>query len=269
MKIRLPQGKNTVETVWHCIPFNFDADQWKNVKLLDGQNPPNFVLVADKGWVFRKLFYNLPMGYDRGTAGMFEDFIRSYDSEDGIFNNMPLPEWKSAVNPAEKRWQIVFNSKASTNGVDLDVARKIISVNGTTPGNCRRQAVVLLRLVDRTNPHSGMMLYARRRAFDRKTGVQRGQFREDKVFEFFRTLPEQDFLFKPLLKPEFYHLYANGTTDFSGKYSIVTPPFIFEPTCADDFVYGFTGDTPQWKEFIKKNHNPKVSKNKKSNPRKK
>ena len=269
MKFQLPAGKSIVETSWHCIPLNFNIEQWKRVRLLNGQNPPEFVIVADKGWVFRKLFYNLSMGYDRGTAGMFEDFIRSYDSEDGIFNNMPLPEWKTAVAPAEKRWQIVFNSRAASNGVDLDPDRKIISINGTTPGNCRRQAVVLLRLIDRTYPHSGMMLYARNQAFDRKTGVQRGQFREQKVYEFFRTLPEQDFLFKPLLKPEFYHLYANGNTDFSGKYPIITPPFIFEPTYADEFVYGFTGDSPQWKEFIKKNHNPKVVKAKKSNQKKK
>lgn len=263
LKLLLPEGRNVVETTWHCIPFNFTAEQWKNVKLINGQNPPNFVLVADRGWVYRKLFYNLSMGYERGTAGMFEDFIRSYDSEDGIFKNMPLPEWKKEVNPAENRWQIVFNSKAAGNGVDLDLARKIIRINGTTPGNCRRQSVVLLRLIDRTYPHSGMMLYARSQAFDRNTGVQRGQFREQKVYEFFRTLPEQDFLFKPLLKPEFYHLYANGNTDFSGKYPIAAPPFIFEPTYADEFVYGFTGDSPQWKEFIKNNHNPKVNRRRK------
>ena len=267
LKIALPKGKNIVETKWHCIPFNFNAGQWKSVKLLDGQNPPNFVLVADKGWRFRKLFYNLQMGYERGTAGMFEDFVRSYDSEDGIFHNMPLPELKSKVDPAEKRWQIVFNGKAASNGVELDLQKKIIYVNGTTPGNCRRQSVVLLRLIDRTYPHSGMMLYARGQKYDRKSGVQRGQFREDKVFEFFSKLSEQDFLFKPLLKPEFYHLYANGNTDFSGKYPIITPPFIFEPTYADDFVYGFTGDSPQWQEFIKKNDNPPV--NKKKNIRKK
>ena len=261
LKLALVQGKNIVETKWHCVPFNFNAEQWKAVKLLNGQNPPNFVIVADKGWRYRKLFYNIDMGYERGTAGMFEDFVRSYDSEDGIFHNMPLPEWKTAVDPSEKRWQIVFNGKAAVNGVELDLQKKIISINGTTPGNCRRQSVVLLRLIDRTYPHSGMMLYARRQAFDRKSGVQRGQFREDKVYEFFRKLPEQDFLFKPLLKPEFYHLYANGNTDFSGKYPIITPPFIFEPTYADDFVYGFTGDSPQWQEFIKKNHNPPKAKN--------
>ena len=181
---------------------------------------------------------------------------------------MPLPELKSKVDPAETRWQIVFNSKAAENGVSLDLPKKIIAVNGTTPGNCRRQAVVLLRLIDRTYPHSGMLLYARRQAFDRTTGVKRGQFREDKVFEFFSKLPEQDFLFKPLLKPEFYHLYANGTTDFSGKYPVITPPFIFEPTYADDFVYGFTGDSPQWKEFIRKNDNPPVIRNRKKNVRK-
>ena len=114
-----------------------------------------------------------------------------------------------------------------------------------------------------------MMLYARGQKFDRTTGVQRGQFREQKVYDFFRTLPEQDFLFKPLLKPEFYHLYANGNTDFSGKYPIITPPFIFEPTYADEFVYGFTGDSPEWQEFIKKNHNPKTNNRKNNNPRKK
>ena len=63
---------------------------------------------------------------------------------------------------------------------------------------------------------------------------------------------EQDFLFKPLLKPEFYSLYDGGTTDFSGKYPIAAPPFLFEPTYADDFVYGFTGDTPEWREFVRR-----------------
>lgn len=253
-KIALPPGKNRVTAQWHCIPFNFTAAEWEKVALLNGQNPPDFVIVADKGWNFRKLFYNIRLGYEYGTAGMFEDFVRTYDAEDGVFNNMPLPEWKEQVDPSEKRWQIVFNGKADRNGVSIDTGKKIISIDGTTPGNCRRQAVVLLRLMDRRYPHAGMMMYPRKQSFDRNTGVRRGQFREKKVYEFFKTLPEQDFLFKPLLKKEFYNLYANGNTDFSGKYPIVTPPFIFEPTYADDFVYGFTGDSPQWQEFIRKNN---------------
>lgn len=252
-KIALKPGRNTVNTRWHCEVFNFTADTWKKVKLLDGQNPPNFVLVADKGWNYRKLFYNIRLGYEYGTAAMFEDFVKTYDAEDGIFHNMPLPEWADKADPADPRWKLVFNGKAKENGVFINVTDKIIAINGTTPGNCRRQSVVLLRLLDRTYPHAGMMMYPRKQQFDRNTGITRKMFREKKVYDFFRTLPEKDFLFKPLLKEEFHHLYADGTTDFSGKYPIAAPPFIFEPTYTDDFVYGFTGDTPQWLEFIRKN----------------
>ena len=252
-KIALKSGQNSVKAQWHCEVFKFNADTWNKVKLLDGQNPPNFVLVADKGWNYRKLFYNIQLGYEYGTAGMFEDFVKTYDAEDGVFHNMPLPEWADKVDLSDKRWKIVFNGKAKENGVSISVENKIISIDGTTLGNCRRQAVVLLRLMDRTYPHAGMMLYPRKQQFDRNTGLQRGMFREKKVYEFFKTLPEQDFLFKPLFKEEFHYLYADGNKDFSGKYPIAAPPFIFEPTYTDDFVYGFTGDSEKWLEFIRKN----------------
>ena len=252
-KLSLPAGENTVEAVWHCRPFRFTARDWENVHLIDGQNPPNFVLVADPGWRYKKLFYNLTLGYEHGTAAMFEDFVRYYDGEDGRFDNMPLPQWRSRIDPAEKRWQIVFDGHAAKSGVELNVARKIIRVSGKTPGDCRRQAVALLRLMDRTYPHAGMLLNARQRKFDRKTGIQPGMFREKKVYEFFNTLSERDFLFKPLLKREFYSLYDGGTTDFSGKYPIAAPPFIFEPTYADEFVHGYAGDDAAWKRFLETN----------------
>ncbi|MCI5778802.1 MAG: LamG domain-containing protein [Lentisphaeria bacterium] len=251
-RIALIAGNSTVEARWHCRTFLFTAREWAKVRLLNGQNPPDFTLVADRGWRYRKLFYNLTLGYEHGTAAMFEDFVRAYDAEDGIYRNMPLPEWSDRIDPAEKRWQIVFDGHAKRDGVELDLQRKLIRISGTTPGSCRRQAVVFLRLMDRRHPHVGVLLPSRKQRFDRTTGIQPGMFREKKVYEFFRTLSEPDFLFKPLLKSESYSLYDGGTTDFSGKYPIAAPPFIFEPTYADDFVYGFSGETPEWREFIRR-----------------
>ena len=50
-------------------------------------------------------------------------------------------------------------------------------------------------------------------------------------------------------------LYADKVTDFSGKYRMRTTPFIYEPTYDDDFVYGFTEDTPEWRDFFRTNKN--------------
>jgi hypothetical protein len=124
--------------------------------------------------------------------------------------------------------------------------------------------MILLRLMDRRYPHLGMMMMSRNRQYDRKTGLTaeirgvysgRGMFWEKRVADFFMALSEPDFLFKPLLREEYNQLYTDKITDFSGKYQLRTTPFIFEPTYGDDFVYGFTGDTPQWQKFFKTNKN--------------
>lgn len=257
-KVKLPQGESQVRVTWHCRPFGFTAEQWRAAELISGQKEPGFSLVSPKGWMYRHLFYRLPLGFERGTARLFEEFVRYYDAEDGVFNNMPLPKCYTSIRPNSDKWQLVFENHGKEDGVRMDVARKLIFISGPTPGACRRNAVVFLRLMDRRYPHLGCMIYSRGRKFDRTTGIQPGMFREKKVFDFFNTLPEKDFVFKPLLKPEYSELYADGRTDFSGAYTLRQAPFIIEPTYADDFVYGFTGDDEQWKEFMI--GNPHVSK---------
>lgn len=45
-------------------------------------------------------------------------------------------------------------------------------------------------------------------------------------------------LVKPILQREYEPLYADGNTDFAGKYDLRWSPYICEPTCSDNFVHG-------------------------------
>ena len=47
---------------------------------------------------------------------------------------------------------------------------------------------------------------------------------------------------QPVLNKEYEHLYKDGKNDFTGRYRMLTMPFLLEPTFADDFVYGHDGD---------------------------
>ena len=259
--IVLAPGKNKVRAVWHNRALKFTGETWAKVLLFDGQKKPNFSIVADPGYSYRTSFYNLQLGYEYGTAAMYNEFVRCYDAEDGIFDNMPLPKWQTRIDPSTRKWQLVFNGKAKRNGVSIDTNKRLIHIDGTTPGNCRRNSMILLRLMDRRYPHLGMMMMSRNRQYDRKTGLTaeirgvysgRGMFWEKRVADFFMALSEPDFLFKPLLREEYSQLYTDNVTDFSGKYQMLTTPFIYEPTYGDDFVYGFTGDTREWQDFFKK-----------------
>jgi hypothetical protein len=65
--------------------------------------------------------------------------------------------------------------------------------------------------------------------------------RDEKTQAFFRDFADPEFLVKPILKPELEDVYEGGTIDFEGKYALRHPPYLFEPTFDEDYVYGFAG----------------------------
>ena len=250
--LTLPAGKNRIVARYRIAAFDFDAAVWRETDLFS-DNKVNFDLVCEPGYHYKKLYLNMTLGYERGTAGLFEDFVRYYDTEDGILGNLAMPGVFREEQRNNLKWQIVLNGKAVKNKVAIDPEKKLIHIDGTAPGECRRLAVLFLRLMDRKYPHIGTIFPARNNAFDRTRKLERRFFREDRVAKFFQQFPEKDFLHKPLLNREFFHLYGNNTTDFTGKYRMKTPPFLFEPTYGDDFVYGFKEEDPKWRRFFAEN----------------
>ncbi len=105
--------------------------------------------------------------------------------------------------------------------------------------------VVLMRLVDRKYPHVGRFLPpvdAQKRPYLEKGktpwevwGMRGG------TETFYAQFEDKLWLVKPILRPEYEPLYENGNLDFADKYELRWSPYIFEPTYAEDFVYGYDG----------------------------
>lgn len=238
--MQLPRGYSKIELKYHCAPLYFSEEELSKVELIkDGRC--NFIIIADAGYHYRKLDRNFELGFDRGTAMMLTDFIRLYDWEDGILDNMELPEWHSQPIAGISRWQFILQSRAERNGAFIDQGKKHIIVKGTTPGEARRVMVVLMRMIDRKYPRLGSLIpldfYKGR--FDRNHSWKNTAFGKHRDMKFFLDFSDQDFLLKPVLSGENEIFYQNGNCNFTGRYKLKFPPFIIEPTYTDNFVYGF------------------------------
>jgi hypothetical protein len=225
--IRIPRGTCRVVVEYASPVLPFSRDDWDAVELLLDRTT-NFCLITDTSSAF-----------DSGTAGMLNDFVEQYDEEDGTLGNLPKADVYDAAPDASDGWKVFVESDADADPgrVRIDRAAREVHVEGRTPGEARRAMVVLLRLVDRKYPHTGRLFVLRRYGDEPWSKLAR-----EETQDFFANFPDRQFLTKPILKPELEHLYAGGNVDFARKYSLRFSPYIFEPTYADDYVYGFAGD---------------------------
>ncbi len=241
-------GRHVVAAVCRQQTLDFDAATWAQVDLLkDGQN--NVLLVSDPG-VRYEIGENDPsafrIGFERGTASLFNEFLQQYDAEDGILGNL------SEANVVRERpadyagWSIELLQTPEAPGgrVRIDAAAHRIFVEAMTQGHMRRAMVVFMRLVDRKYPHIGRFheLRDRKAAFDPETGVPFDKWIIRKATrDFFEAFPDRHFWAKPILAPEYESLYADGNMDFAGKYTLRRAPFLYEPTFDETYVYGYSG----------------------------
>jgi len=154
-------------------------------------------------------------------------------------------------------WTVVLKNDAlaGPGKVHLDATEREIVLTGRSPGEVRRAMVALLRLMDRKYPHIGRLLPLQSLATPHMPKRAGHSFRpwpvEDPLAtffgndkpsrDFFRGFADRSFALKPILKPECEPLYADDNRDFAGKYAMRFAPYIFEPTYADSFVYGYKG----------------------------
>jgi len=224
--VSLPAGGAAVDVRYQCRPLAFTAEDWEAVELLrDGRT--NVRLVAGSGSAF-----------DRGTAGMLNQFLEQYDVEDGVLGNLEPATVGDSIEGEYPGWTVVVDSDAPVDPARVRIEREArrVVVEGRRPGEARRAMVVLLRLVDRRYPHIGGLFPLKhyQREPWRAMSLETSQ-------EFFREFADPEFLVKPVLKRELEPLYADGNRDFAGRYELAGTPYLFEPTYEDNYVYGFEG----------------------------
>jgi hypothetical protein len=246
--IEIVAGKRTVAFTCVNRTMSLTADQWKAVELIkDGQT--NFCIVADTG-----VTYTIPgakphtfqIGYERGTAGMLNDFVEQYDQEDGAMGNLK-PATIAAEPPADFPGWIVRlqeDPQVTAGRVRVDEPKKELIVEGPTQGEIRRAMVVLMRLVDRKYPHVGRffpLAMNRARYQPGKPVPLEKWIPRDVTRTFYQKFSDPLFLARPILSSAYEALYADDNMDFAGKYALRSSPYLFEPTFGDDYVYGYSG----------------------------
>ncbi len=214
----------TLRITWRNRALDFSAEDWAQVELLrDGA--ANFCVVADCSTPYRA-----------GTAGMLNQFLEQYDEEDGVLGNLAPAAVAEAAPEGFGGWQIVIDDAAEVDPARarVDAAARRVIVEGSTPGEARRALVVLLRMVDRKYPHVGRFNPLKYYGGD-EPWTNLG---DEETQSFFAEFEDPKFLVKPILDREYEGLYADGNLDFAGAYSLREPVCIYEPTYADDYVYG-------------------------------
>ncbi len=255
----LPAGQHRIVIDYRTATLAFTTEEWAQVELLkDGHN--NVQLVADKGTRFAYDKENVlgqpHIGFEFGSANFWNDFLDQYDSEDGIHGNMEHAEFVDEPG-GFAGWQLVFGEAIMLDQeqVRIDTAARQVIIEGPTQGSMRRGIVMLMRMVDRKYPHVGRFhpFRYRKQAFENgdTAPIDKWMVRAGSR-EFFHKIADPLFLAKPILKAEYEGLYADGNMDFAGKYAVKSPPFIFEPTYADPFVYSFSGTG--WRESREELH---------------
>lgn len=246
----IPAGKSLLTVDYSCIPLKFTAQDVQALELFKS-GKVNFRIAADPGWRVNWLYYrNMPLGFDRGTAALLEDFVTVYDWENGIHGDIGSVKWVKTIDPAYPGWHFVLKSDAQENGAAIDPVKRLITVNGTTPGEARRVMMIFMRMIDRRYPHIGPQVplkygstvYSFANPFELK-----GNTAAEKAFrEKFRNA---NIFGQPLLESKYEHLYS-PEADFTGCYKLSFPPFICEPSYADDFVHGYKEDDAEWKKLL-------------------
>ena len=120
--------------------------------------------------------------------------------------------------------------------------------------------MVFLRMLDRRYPHIGPQIPLN--AGGKISGINAPFVLKSSnraIRRFNEKFAAENFYGQPLLDRQYEHLYSRNA-DFTGRYQLAYPPFIFEPTYTDDFVHGYSGDTPEWRKFLKTH--PGVKRNK-------
>ncbi len=239
---KIPAGRTTLVLEYECPTLAFSAADWEKVELFrDGST--NFAIVAPKSTYADKEGMKLALGFDAGTAGLLADAVKLYDWENGILGDMAMPQWETEIdNITGNVWKVVLNTQAGTTNVTIDSNRKIISINGRSSGEARKAMVVFMRMVDRKYPRIGtfMPLVSHAGKFDLNNPFPPDKIRGNiKSKQFYKQEKFRKMLMQPLLNEEYEYLYRNDNNDFTGKYKMLTMPFIYEPTFSDGFVYGY------------------------------
>jgi len=252
----LSNGRNRIVLGYRHRTLQFDPALWEQVALIDN-NRTNFVLVADRGVNYvvnpANNAMNTQLGFERGTASMLLDFIRQYDTENGILDDLELPMFAKEKPEGYDGWTVMFNEKPELleGRVSIDAGYRTISIEGPTQGKMREAMVVFMRLVDRKYPHVGRFHPFRDRKAawknDGKVPFEKWVIRKP-TREFYEAFEDKLFIARPILNEQYEHLYADGRMDFAGQYQMRWTPNLIEPTFGERFLYGYSG---QGRSFTK------------------
>ena len=231
ISLQLPAGEAAVEVGYKNRVLDFTRQDWGAVELFkDGRT--NVCLIAKTASPFNS-----------GTANLLNEFIAQYDAEDGELGNLKKAEVLDEPPAGFDGWKVFIRPDAdvSPSRVRIDRAAKEIHVEGKSSGEARRAMVVLLRLLDRKYPHIGRFYSLKYFGGDHAKMIEK-RLKNKETQQFFLNLADKRFLIKPILRPEHERLYENDTIDFTGKYDLRRPPYLFEPTYGEDYVYGYAGE---------------------------
>lgn len=257
-RIDLPSGGNAIIVTYQCSDLQFSSKEWESVELFkNGQ--ANFQIIADPGYFIPP--YKTKLGFEHGTAAMLQNFVIFYDWEDGLLDNLKVPEIIASADRSYPGWVFRF-IESDKRGVTINPSERQINISGSSHGERRRAMVVFLRLLDRKYPHVGTFYPLKSLScgnIDRKTKIDfnkiidwRNNDKNKATSSFFANLPDKEFLLKPLLNRQYDKLYEQGVTDFTGRYQMRVPVFLFEPTYNDNFVYGYKADSALWQQLREK-----------------
>lgn len=212
---------------WRNRALDFSAQDWAAVELLRG-GQVRFCVVAATDTPFQA-----------GTAGMLNQFLEQYDAEDGVLGNLPAADIGAVAPEGFDGWRVVIDDAAAVDParVRIEAGDRRVIVEGRTPGEARRALMILLRLVDRKYPHIGRFFPLKYYDMDEPWS----KLGHDETKAFFAGFADPKFLVKPILRAEHEDLYADGNLDFTGRYELRCTPWVYEPTYADDYVYGHAG----------------------------
>lgn len=245
-QLPIESGRHVIKARYANRALAFARDDWDAVDLIqDGRT--NFCLVADPGFTFSANGRAFDFGFERGTAMMLNEFLEFYDQEDGRGGTLQPAPFVDRTPEGFEGWTVIFGEDPEIphGRVRIERAGKTLRVEGPTQGEIRRAMVVLMRLVDRKYPHVGRFLPpvdARKQWYldQGKTPWEVWQMRGG-TETFYAQFEDKRWLVKPILRPEYESLYENDNLDFADKYELRWSPYLFEPTYAEGFVYGYDG----------------------------
>ena len=241
--LEIQAGRTVLTAEYRNRALCFAPEDWDAVELIQNGRT-NFCVVADQGFSAQYQGRAFALGFERGTAMMLNEFVAMLDEEDGRSGSPAQAALVEKTPDDFSGWTVALVEDRDLRGGRVRIERpgRRVLVEGPTQGEIRRAMVVLLRLMDRKYPHVGRFLppldYRLKWYLEEgKMPWEAWEMRED-TKAFFARFEDKLWLVKPILRPEYESLYSGGNTDFTGKYQLRWSPYLFEPTYADDFVYG-------------------------------